>query len=267
VRLKRAFLELTSKHNCRCVQVTWTSENDSPAIWAELLNKMKDSILGSFSQAVLQREEEIRRSESQRQMPGWNYCTFFILKVSHAPESFDLSLILAQESLANSFEGVHLFEDSYTQYEELEMSFYDVLNERNMSWFGPLIDPSKGDDSAPLLSIVKKPYRQLIIANTISVFDFRIYIHSRQCELLARRGRFSDICRKTEAFLSAFGRRLRDVEVRLTRYIFNSGLHLPGNFAAILYRILDLLFCSQCSRILRSLVCRFRNHWTKTQCF
>lgn len=38
----------------------------------------------AFDAAVSQREEEVRRSESQQSMPGWNFCTFFILKVRFA---------------------------------------------------------------------------------------------------------------------------------------------------------------------------------------
>lgn len=65
----------------------------------------------------------------------------------------------------------------------------------------------------PLLSISKKPYRDLILANTISVFDFRIYLLARQCALLASMGRLTEIERKTSAFLGAFGRRLREDQV------------------------------------------------------
>jgi len=46
------------------------------------MNKAKDGILHAFDDAVSFREDEIRRSESQREMPGWNFCTFFILKAS-----------------------------------------------------------------------------------------------------------------------------------------------------------------------------------------
>jgi hypothetical protein len=46
------------------------------------VNKIKEGILFSFDAAVGQREDEVRRSENQRQMPGWNFCTFFILKVT-----------------------------------------------------------------------------------------------------------------------------------------------------------------------------------------
>ncbi|KAJ6547447.1 trafficking protein particle complex subunit 10 [Mycena capillaripes] len=190
----------------RCVQLAWTSGYDNPAAWAEFVNKLKDGLLSSFDSAVSQREDEVKRSESQRQMPGWNFCTFFILK----------------ESLAGSFQGVNLFEDALLQYDELEASFYQVLKEKNLSWFGTLITPSPNDDSCPLLSISKKPYRDLILANTISVFDFRIYLLARQCELLANLGRVNEISRKAAAFLGAFGRRLSEVEETIPEFFVES---------------------------------------------
>jgi hypothetical protein len=64
------------------VQLAWSTGYDNPTAWAELVNKIKDGLLSAFDSAVVQREEEVKRSESQRQMPGWNFCTFFILKVS-----------------------------------------------------------------------------------------------------------------------------------------------------------------------------------------
>jgi trafficking protein particle complex subunit 10 len=65
----------------RCVQVVWALDNDNPTAWAELISKLKDGLLAAFDAAVTQREDEVRRSEGQRQMPGWNFCTYFILKV------------------------------------------------------------------------------------------------------------------------------------------------------------------------------------------
>ncbi|KAG5732737.1 Trafficking protein particle complex subunit 10 [Termitomyces sp. T112] len=192
----------------RCVQVAWSPETDAPAVWAELINKIKDGVFTAFELAVAQREEEVKRSESQRQMPGWNFCTFFILK----------------ESLSSSYEGVNLFEDAYGQYEELEASFYH-LKEENLSWFGTLITPVSGDDSAPLLSMKRKAYRDFILANTISVFDFRIYLLSRQCELLAQRGRLNEISKKVAAFLGGFGRRLRDMEDTLPPFFIESWIY------------------------------------------
>ncbi|KAE9385469.1 hypothetical protein BT96DRAFT_594944 [Gymnopus androsaceus JB14] len=91
------------------------------------MNKLRDGVLPAFEMAVVQREDEVRRSEGQRQMPRWNFWTFFVLK----------------ESLATSFEGVTLFDDALVQYEELEVSFDQILKEKNLSWFGTLITPTE----------------------------------------------------------------------------------------------------------------------------
>ena len=120
---------------------------------------------------------------------------------------------LQQESLASSFEGMNLFEDALLQYDELEISFTNVIREKSLLWFGTLILAGQKDDSVPLLSIDKKPYRDLILANAISVFDFRIYLLARQCALLGKLGKVADVCRKASKFLSLLGRQLRDVEV------------------------------------------------------
>ena len=53
----------------------------NPAAWAEVVSKLKEGIIAAFDSAVTLREEEVRRSESQKLMPGWNFCTFFVLKV------------------------------------------------------------------------------------------------------------------------------------------------------------------------------------------
>ena len=114
---------------------------------------------------------------------------------------------------------MNLFEDALLQFDELEILFTNVLREKNMSWFGSLIVPGPKDDSAALLSITRKPYRDLILANTISVFDFRIYIIARQCLLLAKMDRIDEVCKKTHTFLSTFGLRLREVQVIYIVYL------------------------------------------------
>lgn len=190
----------------RCVQLAWPVAKDNPAAWAELLSKVRDGLLSAFDTAVSQRDDEVRRSESQQSMPGWNFCTFFILK----------------ESLAASFEGMNLSEDSLQCYDELELSFAHVLREKNLSWFGTLIIPGPKDDSMPLLSITKKPYRDLIVANTVSVFDLRIYMLARQCNLLGKMGKVTDVCNKVAMFLTSFGRHLREVSVILPPHFIES---------------------------------------------
>lgn len=125
------------------------------------------------------------------------------------------ALTYSQESLASSFEGMNLFEEALVPYDELEALFYRVSKEKNMSWFGSLINTDATDDSSSFLSSERKAYRDLILANTISVFDFRIYLLARQCLLLAKLGRLKEITSKVGFFLGAFGKRLRDIEVSI----------------------------------------------------
>jgi hypothetical protein len=125
----------------------------------------------------------------------------------------NLPLTYSQESLASSFEGMNLFEEALVPYDELEASFYRVSTEKNMSWFGSLVSPDLSDDASPLLSTTKKPYRNHILNNTISILDFRIYLLARQCQLLAKMGRLAEITTKVTFFLGAFPKRLREVQV------------------------------------------------------
>lgn len=66
----------------RCVYLrSASSEHADSEDWVDFINKMKDGIMTSFDAQVQQYQDDTRRLDLQRQMPGWNYCTFFILKV------------------------------------------------------------------------------------------------------------------------------------------------------------------------------------------
>lgn len=73
--------EIPHFNNFSCIQLNWHSGTDNPAAWAEFVNKLKDGLIYAFDSAINLRSEEVKRSENQQAMPGWNYCTFFILKV------------------------------------------------------------------------------------------------------------------------------------------------------------------------------------------
>lgn len=105
-----------------------------------------------------------------------------------------------------------LVDDSLRAYQQLENTFQVVLREKNLSWFGMLIVPGPRDDASPLLSLERKSYTDLILANTVSVFDLRIYMLARQAALLARLGKLTEICTQANRFLVSFGRTLWDAE-------------------------------------------------------
>lgn len=185
------------------------TEQDAEHAWVDLVSKFKDLILSSFDRRVSQYEEDIKENDSRRNFPGWNFCTFFILK----------------EGLARGFENVGLVEDALVGYDELSVGLDSVLEEQAQegspeSHGGALLGYTEelkkntesilsgmlGDeddeeavdlqskdanseqfDEIPI-SAAKKAYRDLILANNVSVFDFRCYIFARQIALLLRLG-------------------------------------------------------------------------------
>ena len=176
----------------------------------DLIDKIKGGVLASFDLRVAQYEEDIKEKDSQRSLPGWNFCTFFILK----------------EGLARGFENVGLFEDALLGYDELsfglDAAIRDQLHGRGEQHGTMLSDSSKnwaeaarklldsdvsgndgdGGPGGPSLEIspehfpldaTKLPYREMILASDISLFDFRTYVFSRQLTLLLRAARAPSI--------------------------------------------------------------------------
>ena len=193
------------------VEVAGSAEDDSGQAqirsrddkngWEDLISKMKFLILASFDLRVNQYEEDIKEKEMQRSLPGWNFNTFFILK----------------EGLFRAFESVGLTEDALTGYHELATGLNAIVDgqsrgdtaEQRATLFSEsteeLIEafklaelcnkkartswrkkPRVIDLGASLLDTERKPFRDLILANRISSFDFQNYVFARQVSLLLR---------------------------------------------------------------------------------
>ena len=176
---------------------------DDKSGWEDLIAKMKSLILASFDLRVNQYEEDIREKELQRNLPGWNFNTYFVLK----------------EGLARGFESVGLTEDALTGYHELSAGLNAIVDsqseddsaEQQTALFGDYTEdlveafrraerhskstdtswqskPQVVDLGACILNTDRKPFRDLILANKISVFDFQSYVFARQVSLLLRLG-------------------------------------------------------------------------------
>ena len=177
-------------------------EDDSG--WIDLISKMKSLVLASLDLRVTQYEEDIKEKESQRTLPGWNFCTFFVLK----------------EGLARGFESVGLIDDALTSYHELAAGLDATIRNQNddasteqrgglfRDYTEELLEqfeqarrlheedkPNVGSESnttlprdlgALILDTDRKPFRELILANNISAFDFQCYVFARQISLLLR---------------------------------------------------------------------------------
>lgn len=164
--------------------------------WSDLVTKFKTLILLSFNWRVSQYEEDIREKDAQRSLPGWNFCTFFVLK----------------EGLAHSFEGVGLVEDALVIYDELSLGLDTVISDKangasqtDATTFLDYTEEfkqylhdmlSSNEPNSKLQQMMKKPigegnknYRGLILASNISIFDFKCYLFARQVLLLLRLSR------------------------------------------------------------------------------
>jgi hypothetical protein len=71
-----------------------------------------------------------------------------------------------------------------------------------------------GDDSNDLLNINLKPYRDMILQNTITIFDFRIYLFARQVQLLFRLVNGPhEICHRAKQFIYSFASTIQEYKV------------------------------------------------------
>ncbi|KAL6251725.1 hypothetical protein RBB50_001935 [Rhinocladiella similis] len=178
--------------------------------WQDLIEGIKACILRSFDARVAQYESDIRERDSQRSLPGWNFCTFFVLK----------------EGLAKGFENVGLLEDALAVYDELSLGLDNLVKEQ--------LQKGDSDDSGALLSVSKESkallraalenensstgngsseqaldlrdiltvdreqfpfdaekrnYQSLILTNDVSALDLRIYLFAREMDILLRQAR------------------------------------------------------------------------------
>lgn len=213
--------------------------NEIGKAWEDLLIKVKILILASFDLRVRQYEEDIKEKGSQRKLPGWNFCTFFILK----------------EGLARGFESVGLVEDALIGYDELSVELQNATSYRKMSspsnadlfldyteeLFEPVSATLQSAEHATNTSSVArglsssaldaehKPFRKLILGSNISAYDFQTYVFARQFSLLSRLAKLTstggpindsgepedvllvtEITRRTIMFVTAMGSIIRE---------------------------------------------------------
>ncbi|KAJ3352884.1 hypothetical protein HDU83_007540 [Entophlyctis luteolus] len=191
-----------SSHKSHFIQLKTTQVGDH-AVWSEFFAKLRELIMSSFDQKLIQYEEDIRRLDSQRLLPGWNYCQFFILK----------------DGAACTSEYLNITEDALLQYDELEAAFFQNLQEQGAPWFQSFGGTDTNDDSADILDISRKPYYDMILQNTVTIFDFRVYLFARQISLLfagaTQSNAIAEAADRGKKFIDSFARTLREYEAGL----------------------------------------------------
>ena len=187
--------------------------HDEKQGWNDLISKLKYLILASFDRRVSQYEDDIKEKDSQRRLPGWNFNTFFVLKEGLA-RGFE-SVGLVEDALTGYHElsaALKLIVDeqstnlSAQSQTGLFREFTDDLREEFINATAALQhNQPKHDNMAPdtnvdrqqrrevthdfgalILDTDRKPYRDMILANNISAYEFLCYVFARQVSLLLR---------------------------------------------------------------------------------
>eukprot|EP00004_Rigifila_ramosa_P021829 TRINITY_DN5871_c0_g1_i7.p1 TRINITY_DN5871_c0_g1~~TRINITY_DN5871_c0_g1_i7.p1 ORF type:complete len:1453 (-),score=285.51 TRINITY_DN5871_c0_g1_i7:21-4379(-) len=134
--------------------------------WNDLMKLLAETMSAAIDQRCLQFEEELRRIESNRLLPGWNFLNFFATK----------------EAFAFFYEQVQLSEESLREYDELDAFFLEYKKSGHN-----LVTPGfgfPGTDSRSVLQASQQQFRTAIELNTITEFELRVYIFGRQAHVI-----------------------------------------------------------------------------------
>lgn len=154
----------------------------------ECIDLISDCIYHSAIVNLSQMDEAIRKMSAQRNLPGWNFFTFFLTKESKALTLIDLGLL----------------SEALTVYDELETLFMEIndaalSNENDTMNHGFVrVDTINGADLN--LSNWAK-FRHKIHQNQISLYEFRVYLFSRQIYLLSDMHDHSQILKRCKYFI------------------------------------------------------------------
>ncbi|KAJ2551293.1 hypothetical protein IWW35_002884 [Coemansia sp. RSA 1878] len=159
--------------------------------WNALFLAIRDQTVQGLEARTSVLGDEIRRMDANRMLPGWNYCKFFVTK----------------ERLADLYAALELWDAALAQYDELE-AVYEQLPQAQSAWFTEF---GASDDFTDLLNVHKKPYRQQLARNTITQFDFCVYLCGQQLRLLVEMKRYAEVVQRAQRLIDGLGAKMHNV--------------------------------------------------------
>ena len=135
----------------------------------ECINLISDSIYNSSIMNINQLDENIRKLAAQQNVLGWNFFDFFLTKESKALTLSDLGLL----------------SEALVSYDELETLFLDIyLHGKAAAKFNSILPVDSKINGSDLSQTNWVRYRELMHQNQISLYEFRVYLLSRQIHIL-----------------------------------------------------------------------------------
>lgn len=161
----------------------------------ECVDIISDCIYYSALMNLNQLDEDIKKMAETRNMAGWNYCNFFLTKESKALSLNDLGLFS---------EAIACYDELETLFSELQTS--SIPDKDNFTTFCfELILPSDSAISGSDLNSLNWPrYRELIHQNRISLYEFHIYLFSRQLYTLIEMKSYDEILKRCKELVCNF---------------------------------------------------------------
>lgn len=165
-----------SKHATRIIQLRLKDRKDES--WSQTIEMLADAIYWSFWSQAGALAEDIRRLEAQKELPGWNFATFFAIK----------------ESLALVFKNASLFEEALAIYDQLlELFLSAVYSANGTEWTcdGGRLDMDLVEECLASESTTPsrlESLRQSIAKGSSNLYDFFIYTFCNRVSLLASLG-------------------------------------------------------------------------------
>ncbi|CAO1618662.1 unnamed protein product [Parajaminaea phylloscopi] len=196
-----------------------------PTIFADLLNPLKQLVAATLDSAVTVQRDESAKLRSLHTVRGWN----------------PVGVFGKMECLGNTYESIGIYEEGLRCFDEIDEMYKQGLQDGELTFF-PSIAPtslSEGEDSLSVLSATAKPYRDMILHNSASLWDLKKYLLARRLMLLSKMGRGLAVMRETLRWLA-----------EATRMV--QGQDLPPHCLAAFYISATLDIVHHCFHLLLS---------------
>ncbi|WFD25207.1 hypothetical protein MNAN1_000173 [Malassezia nana] len=190
-KLRADFNTSTTEHVLALPRVPASADDNDPAIWIELLARMKESTLASITRLVELQDRLAVSYDTISSTPTWSLCTS----------------ILRREHLVQTLEALGLVQESLTLYEQITAQLADPRTPGTTRLAPGGTDT--GDDSLLLLGPLRKPYVAQLEKETISLFDLHSYLYARTSMLLGALGQVVPVMERTPAFIDTITQLLR----------------------------------------------------------
>jgi hypothetical protein len=165
--------------------------------WAELTHIFREAFGVCFREALAAYEDELRKLESQRAMPGWNVCLFYAVK----------------EGLAFTYERAGMLREALKQYIELELLLLNKFEQLDR------VSPGKSSAlDASLIDVARKDCHAAVVEARVSRSELLQYTLGREVLLLLSMAEPREVTMRVVRFVRSMARQFLASEPPLAPY-------------------------------------------------